>query len=153
MGIAEKSLSWLKSQKLAQLDAFINKKLWWMDETIRALHWQFADRFIWTLKEIDEHASAYEASALVWKANQKKQDFFCALSEIKGELKTGLTDIKTGALADMDDEWQALIDALEESRQLLISESDRLSQSLWDGAQGIADDLDWHANKVSDWLD
>ena len=36
---------------------------------------------------------------------------------------------------------------------MLISESDRLSQSLWDGSQEIADDLDYHANHVSDWLD
>ena len=50
-------------------------------------------------------------------------------------------------------EWEEFLGSMEASRNWLISESARLSQALWDGSQGIADDLDMHANHVSEWLD
>ena len=53
----------------------------------------------------------------------------------------------------MDNEWQAFLDSLEESRNFLVSESARLAQALADGSAAIVDDLDMHANHVSDWLD
>lgn len=72
---------------------------------------------------------------------------------IRQGLKEAGIAIRDGLRQDLDDEWQALLDSLEESRNFLIGESARLAQALADGSQAIVDDLDMHSNHVSDWLD
>ena len=124
-----------------------------MDQNIKELEWYFNDIFLKTLKSIDGEVDSYKSQALLKKANSKKSDFFKDVWKIRQGLKEGGIAIRDQLRADLDDEWQALLDSLEETRAFAVAEVARLAQALWDGSQAIVDDLDMHANHVSDWLD
>ena len=150
---AEKEMAWQKAGKIHGFEQFFNKKLWAMDQSIKELEWYFSDIFTKTLRQIDGEVDSYEISALLKKANSKKHAFLKDIWAIRQGLKEAGIAIRDGLRQDLDDEWQAMLDSIEESRNFLTSESARLAQALADGSAAITDDLDMSSNHVSDWLD
>jgi hypothetical protein len=106
-----------------------------------------------TIDEIHQLTNPHEKTHFIWRANAKRHDFFDNLYKLRKNLGWKLAEQRSGLVGDLDEEWQALLEALAASRALLAEESATLTQQLWDGANDFRIDLDQYITETQDWLD